>query len=123
MPSLVGSEMCIRDRSLTCSRPGRTCPPSPTPLLPAACWRRTPPARRREQGRRRPAKGAYPDADDWNEDDLGERPVSDKKVRRLRRQLSASAADDVARAVPDDAARAVPDDAARAVPDDEAPEA
>src|SRR5665648_898735 len=36
--------------------------------------------------RRRPAKGAYPDADDWNEDDLGERPVSDKKVRRLRRQ-------------------------------------
>src|SRR5665647_2321980 len=81
--------------------------------------------------RRRPAKGAYPDADDWNEDDLGERPVSDKKVRRLRRQLSASAADDVARAVPDDVARAVPDDvaravpddAARAVPDDEAPEA
>jgi len=54
--------------------------------------------------RRRPAKGAYPDADDWNEDDLGERPVSDKKVRRLRRQLNASAADDAARAVPDDEA-------------------
>lgn len=37
--------------------------------------------------RRRPAKGAYPDAEEWNEDDLGERTVSDKKLRRVRRQL------------------------------------
>lgn len=34
--------------------------------------------------RRRPAKGAY--GDDWSEDDLGERPVSDKKLRRVRRE-------------------------------------
>ena len=33
--------------------------------------------------RRRPAKGAY--GDDWTEEDLGERTVSDKKVRRVRR--------------------------------------
>lgn len=37
--------------------------------------------------RRRPAKGAYPDAHDWSEDDLGERAVSDRKLRRVRRQL------------------------------------
>jgi tRNA (adenine57-N1/adenine58-N1)-methyltransferase len=37
--------------------------------------------------RRRPAKGAYPETEEWNEGDLGERPVSDKKLRRVRRQL------------------------------------
>ena len=35
--------------------------------------------------RRRPAKGAY--GDDWTEEDLGERTVSDKKVRRVRRDI------------------------------------
>jgi tRNA (adenine57-N1/adenine58-N1)-methyltransferase catalytic subunit len=48
--------------------------------------------------RRRPAKGAYPEADDWTADGLGERQVSDKKVRRLRRQLNCTSAD-----IPDDA--------------------
>lgn len=45
--------------------------------------------------RRRPAPGAAPDAEGtqdswlhWSADDLGERPVSDKKVRRLRRELT-----------------------------------
>lgn len=38
--------------------------------------------------RRRPAKGAY--GEDWTEDDLGERPVSDKKLRRVRRELGRS---------------------------------
>jgi tRNA (adenine57-N1/adenine58-N1)-methyltransferase len=42
--------------------------------------------------RRRPAKGAYPDAAEWSEDDLGERTVSDKKLRRVRRQLGVSTA-------------------------------
>ena len=37
--------------------------------------------------RRRPAKGSYPDTAEWAEEDLGERPVSDKKLRRVRRQL------------------------------------
>ena len=32
----------------------------------------------------RPAKGAYPVEDEWAEN-LGERPVSDKKIRRVRR--------------------------------------
>lgn len=35
--------------------------------------------------RRRPAKGAY--GEDWTEDDLGERPVSDKKLRKARREI------------------------------------
>lgn len=39
--------------------------------------------------KRRPAKGAYPVADEWSPEDLGERPVSEKKVRRVRRDLSA----------------------------------
>ncbi len=41
--------------------------------------------------RRRPAKGSYPaDAGDpgaWTAEDLGERPISDKKVRRVRRDV------------------------------------
>ncbi|UIJ34004.1 tRNA (adenine-N1)-methyltransferase [Allobranchiibius sp. GilTou73] len=48
----------------------------------------TPPLRKR-----RPAKGAYGDENDassstWDAEDLGERPVSDKKVRKVRRSLS-----------------------------------
>ncbi len=40
--------------------------------------------------RRRPSKGAYPDAeqDEATEVDYGERAVSDKKVRKVRRSLS-----------------------------------
>jgi tRNA (adenine57-N1/adenine58-N1)-methyltransferase len=43
--------------------------------------------------RRRPAKGAYPadaqpdTSETWSAEDLGERPVSDKKVRRVRRSV------------------------------------
>lgn len=44
--------------------------------------------------RRRPAKGSYPVADDWGPEDLGEAPVSDKKVRRVRRDLGAAPAAD-----------------------------
>jgi len=48
--------------------------------------------------RRRPAKGNYPaDAGgegyglgDWTPEDLGERPISDKKVRRVRRDVGQS---------------------------------
>nr|WP_297425219.1 tRNA (adenine-N1)-methyltransferase [uncultured Actinotalea sp.] len=41
--------------------------------------------------KRRPAKGSYP-ADDaaWTPEELGERAVSDKKVRRVRRDLGAA---------------------------------
>ena len=42
--------------------------------------------------RRRPAKGSYPGADDWSAEDLGEAAVSDKKVRRVRRDLGAAPA-------------------------------
>lgn len=37
--------------------------------------------------KRRPAKGAYPADAEWTEEELGERAVSDKKVRRVRRDL------------------------------------
>lgn len=39
--------------------------------------------------RRRPAKGAYPTTDEgnWSPEDMGERPVSDKKLRRVRRDV------------------------------------
>ena len=38
---------------------------------------------------RRPAKGAYPtEGGEWSADDLGERAVSDKKVRRVRRDVT-----------------------------------
>jgi tRNA (adenine57-N1/adenine58-N1)-methyltransferase len=38
--------------------------------------------------KRRPAKGAHPAPDDtWTEEDLGERPVSDKKIRKVRREV------------------------------------
>ena len=39
--------------------------------------------------RRRPAKGAYPTDDGWTAEDLGEPTISDKKVRRVRRDLAA----------------------------------
>ncbi|MFI2102550.1 tRNA (adenine-N1)-methyltransferase [Isoptericola sp. NPDC019693] len=43
----------------------------------------TPPERTR-----RPAKGSYPAPDaEWSEEELGERAVSDKKIRRVRRDL------------------------------------
>ncbi len=35
--------------------------------------------------KRRPAKGSYPTDSEWTPEDLGERAVSDKKVRRVRR--------------------------------------
>ena len=38
--------------------------------------------------KRRPAKGAYPtDAEQWSPEELGERPVSEKKIRRVRRDV------------------------------------
>ena len=40
---------------------------------------------------RRPAKGAYPVDSDWTPEDFGERPVSDKKIRRVRRDAVAAA--------------------------------
>ena len=38
---------------------------------------------------RRPAKGSYPAEEEWTGEDLGERSVSDKKVRRVRRDVEA----------------------------------
>jgi tRNA (adenine57-N1/adenine58-N1)-methyltransferase len=37
---------------------------------------------------RRPAKGSYPVDGEWTPEDLGERPVSDKKIRRVRRDVT-----------------------------------
>ncbi|KZM34044.1 tRNA (adenine-N1)-methyltransferase [Oerskovia enterophila] len=37
--------------------------------------------------KRRPAKGSYPVAEEWTPEDLGERSVSDKRVRRVRRDV------------------------------------
>ena len=40
------------------------------------------------QRTRRPAKGAYPTAEEeWSPEDVGERAISDKKVRRVRRDI------------------------------------
>lgn len=39
---------------------------------------------------RRPAKGAYPAEEVWTGEDLGERAVSDKKVRKVRRDVQAA---------------------------------
>ena len=55
--------------------------------------RRLAPGVRPPQRKRRPAKGAYdgsPDEEDWSSEDLGERPVSDKKVRKARRAFGVS---------------------------------
>ena len=38
--------------------------------------------------RRRPSKGY--DSDDWSPEELGERPVSEKKIRRVRRDIGVS---------------------------------
>lgn len=40
---------------------------------------------------RRPAKGAYPVEEEWTPEDLGERAVSDKKVRKVRRDVTSEA--------------------------------
>ncbi|WP_062522152.1 tRNA (adenine-N1)-methyltransferase [Demequina silvatica] len=41
---------------------------------------------------RRPAKGSYPTTDgEWSPEDLGERPVSEKKIRKVRRDATAAA--------------------------------
>lgn len=40
--------------------------------------------------KRRPAKGAYPVDEEWTGEDLGERAPSDKKVRKVRRDLTAA---------------------------------
>ncbi len=40
---------------------------------------------------RRPAKGAYPVDEEWTPEDLGERAVSDKKVRKVRRDVTGGA--------------------------------
>ncbi|MFV0287310.1 MAG: tRNA (adenine-N1)-methyltransferase [Demequina sp.] len=42
--------------------------------------------------KRRPAKGAYGE-DEWSAEDLGERAVSDKKIRRVRRDATRPAAE------------------------------
>lgn len=39
--------------------------------------------------KRRPAKGAYPTDDSWEGEDLGERAPSEKKLRKVRRNLTA----------------------------------
>jgi tRNA (adenine57-N1/adenine58-N1)-methyltransferase len=57
--------------------------------------RRLAPGVQPPQRRRRPAKGAYdgaPEEADWSAENLGERPVSDKKVRKVRRSFSAPTA-------------------------------
>lgn len=38
--------------------------------------------------KRRPAKGAYPTDQEWTPEDLGERTPSDKKVRKVRRDVT-----------------------------------
>ncbi len=38
--------------------------------------------------KRRPAKGAYPADQEWTSEDLGERIPSDKKVRKVRRDVT-----------------------------------
>ena len=65
--------------------------------------------------KRRPAKGAYPtDAEQWSPEELGERPVSEKKIRRVRRDVG-QAPDPGTGAAPD--AGAVGPDGASDAPD------
>ncbi|WP_136519826.1 MULTISPECIES: tRNA (adenine-N1)-methyltransferase [Cellulomonas] len=75
------------------------------------------------QRKRRPAKGSYPVADDgapaadtelWSPEALGEREVSDKKVRRVRRDLHVAPEDLAADASAAEASGAATD----VVPDD-----
>lgn len=42
---------------------------------------------------RRPAKGAYPVEEEWTPEELGERAVSDKKVRKVRRDVTKDVTD------------------------------
>ena len=66
--------------------------------------------------KKRPAPGAYgPDYEEqlaaqreWTGEDVGERPISDKRVRRTRRNVTA-AADVVTGVAPDDASSSEPD--------------
>ena len=37
---------------------------------------------------RRPAKGAYPVDDEWTPEDLGERAISERKIRKVRRDVT-----------------------------------
>ncbi|MTG89377.1 tRNA (adenine-N1)-methyltransferase [Cellulosimicrobium sp. BIT-GX5] len=64
--------------------------------------------------KRRPAKGAYPtDAEQWSPEELGERPVSEKKIRRVRRDVGQAPEQDAATASADpavDAAAGEPGD-------------
>lgn len=39
---------------------------------------------------RRPAKGAYPSNEQWTSEDIGERSISDKKIRKVRRDATAA---------------------------------
>ncbi|WP_193312942.1 tRNA (adenine-N1)-methyltransferase [Georgenia subflava] len=50
--------------------------------------RRLAPGNTPPQRTRRPAKGAYPADGDWSPEDVGERVISDKKVRRVRRDIA-----------------------------------
>jgi tRNA (adenine57-N1/adenine58-N1)-methyltransferase len=47
--------------------------------------RRAAPGVKVPQRKRRPAKGAYPVEGEWSAEDLGERMVSDRKIRRVTR--------------------------------------
>ncbi|MFH5822728.1 tRNA (adenine-N1)-methyltransferase [Georgenia sp. AZ-5] len=49
--------------------------------------RRLAPGTTPPQRTRRPAKGAYPTDGEWSPEDVGERSISDKKVRRVRRDI------------------------------------
>ena len=77
----------------------------------------TPPVRRR-----RPSKGYSVDVEEWTPEDLGERAVSDKKVRRVRRDLGAApdaAAGQGAAAAPDAAPAPAPAEAPTPEPVDD----
>ncbi|UNX56134.1 tRNA (adenine-N1)-methyltransferase [Georgenia sp. TF02-10] len=54
--------------------------------------RRLAPGMTPPQRTRRPAKGAYAPDGDWAPEDVGERTVADKKVRRVRRDVARRAA-------------------------------
>ncbi len=72
--------------------------------------------------RRRPAKGAYPtDAEQWSPEELGERPVSEKKIRRVRRDVGQAPGADAPEAASETTSGAVSEAATgvvREAPDD-----
>jgi len=49
--------------------------------------RRLAPGNSPPRRKRRPAKGAYPADAEWTPDEVGERPISEKKIRRVRRDV------------------------------------